>query len=222
MLCGNVNRDREEISPLDRLIDKRRSIRKYKEDMAPPEWIREMLRCAGRAPSPSNSQPVRFIGIESSQKKDALARAMALGRDEFLETLKAKGGSKRVRNWINAYYRFSEFLFTAPMVFAVGTAAPSGGFSGKLIEAGLVDGYERKTTESDISVGLALKGFILKGEELGLGSCILTAPLVFVPHIEEILGIEDICIKCLITVGFSDEEPRFIERKGLAEIYRAI
>ena len=32
----------------------------------------------------------------------------------------------------------------------------------------------------DIAVGLALKGYLLKGEELGLGSCILTAPLIFI------------------------------------------
>ncbi len=74
----------------------------------------------------------------------------------------------------------------------------------------------------DITVGLALKGFILKGEELGLGSCILTAPLVFISNVEEILEVEGIRVKCLVTAGFPDEEPRLPERKSVEEVYSDI
>jgi hypothetical protein len=38
----------------------------------------------------------------------------------------------------------------------------------------------RKDTDLDISIGLSLMAFVLKGESIGLGSCILTAPLVFI------------------------------------------
>jgi hypothetical protein len=74
-------------------------------------------------------------------------------------------------------------------------------------------------------VGLALKGFILKGQELGLGTCILTAPLIFISNIskvEEILGLENTRIKCFVTVGFPDEVPPVIERKTVAEIYKEL
>jgi nitroreductase len=90
-------------------------------------------------------------------------------------------------------------------------------FEGKII------GHDRQEeTSLDITVGLALKGFILKGKELGLGTCILTGPLVFIPNVEEILGINDVRIKCFITVGFPDEKPDMPPRKSISEIFSEI
>jgi nitroreductase len=62
----------------------------------------------------------------------------------------------------------------------------------------------------------------LKGEELGLGSCILTAPLLFIQEPERILGLKGIEIKCFVTTGYPDEEPAYIKRKDITEIYRDI
>ena len=55
-----------------------------------------------------------------------------------------------------------------------------------------------------------------------LGSCILTAPLVFMSDVEETIGTEDLNIRCLITVGFPDETPGSIRRKGVGEIYSEV
>lgn len=222
MWYGGVNRTKDNLSPLDRLIQERRSIRKYKPDKPPAEWVNRMILCATRAPSPSNSQPVRFIRIASEQKKDDLHKAMAAGRKDFLQALEAVSGSKRLRNWINAYYRFSEFMFDAPLLFAVGTITPVTGFSTQLIEAGILKAHDRKDTELDISLGLALKGFLIKAQELGLGTCILTAPLTFISNIHQTLGIDDIRIKCLVTAGFPDEDPRMPRRKSVEDVYREI
>ena len=210
------------MSSLDELINKRRSIRKYKTDIPPVEWIERMIRCANRAPSPMNSQPVRFIKISSPEIRSNLYRAMAAGRDGFLQSAAASDKPKKMRNWINAYWRFSEFMFNAPLLFAVGTDLSITSFSERLIEYEIIRKERRGDTDMDISVGLALKGFLLKGEELGLGTCILTAPLIFIQNIEKILGIEDMKIKCLVTVGSPNEEPRLPERKSVAEIYSEI
>lgn len=209
-------------SPLDRLINGRRSIRRYTDAMPDAEWIEKMIYSAGRAPSPSNSQPVRFVLIKSKRIRDDIQHAMASGKDRLIQDLESRGGSKRVRNWINAYYRFSEFMFHAPMLFAVGITASPGGLSEKLAEAGILKQPDSKQTDLDITVGLALKGFILKGQELGLGSCILTAPLVFIPDIDAILETRDIHIKCFVTVGFADEKPGFLEKRGVSHIYGEI
>ncbi|MCP4680769.1 MAG: nitroreductase family protein [Desulfobacterales bacterium] len=222
MLNGEVNSNEDSRTSLDKIIDERRSIRKYKTDMPPLEWIDKMIYSATRAPSPSNSQPVRFIRISSNEIKNELSQAMAFGKQTFLNALEGRDGIKRIRNWINAYYRFSEFMFSVPVLFAVGTVMSVSGFSEKLLEAGLMEKNEKKDTELDISVGLALKGAILKGEELGLGSCILTAPLAFITDIEEIIGIADVRIKCLLTVGFPDEVPRTLDKKNVSDIYSEI
>jgi len=220
MSHGSVKMDKDEIALLDELVTRRRSIRKYQSEMPPEEWIEMMIHCATQAPSPSNTQPVRFLKIGSKKIKEDLHDSMVSGRRYFLEALEKNGGPKRLKNWINSYYRFSEFMFRAPLLFAAGTVKSTSGFSRKLFEAGLLEKYDRK--DLDITLGLALKGFILKGEALGLGSCILTAPLVFIYNVEKILGTEDIDIRCFITVGFPDEVPGPIERKSVMEIYREV
>ena len=205
---------------LEELITKRRSIRKYKDEVPPQEWIESMIRCVTFAPSPSHTQPVRFLRINSENVKQALYESLVSGRDRFLKTLTDGGGPKRLKNWINTYYRYSQFMFDAPVLFAVGTMRSATGFSRKMFEAGLLETYEPK--DHDIALGLALKGFILKGEELGLGSCILTAPLVFVSDVEETLGTKDLDIRCLITIGFPNETPNPIRRKSVAELYEEV
>jgi len=209
--------NKDTIASFDELVNRRRSIRKYKTDIPPEEWIETMIQYAARAPSPSNTQPVRFLKISSKKIKEELRETMISGRKHFLKSVEQSGGPKRLKNWINSYFRFSEFMFQSPLLFAAGTVKSTTGFSRTLFEAGLLESYDRK--DLDITLGLALKGFLLKGESLGLGSCILTAPLVFIPDIEEILGIEDLDVRCLITVGFPDEIPGPIERKSVKEVY---
>lgn len=49
-------------------ILERRSIRKYKEEKVPMEYIHEMLRAAMQAPSAGNSQPWEFIVVDDKEK----------------------------------------------------------------------------------------------------------------------------------------------------------
>ena len=207
---------------LEDLISKRRSIRKYKPEEPPKEWIKSMLHCALMAPSPSNSQPVRFFRISSTGKRENLYHALASGKQEFLRAIQPMEEKKRLKNWINTYYRFSEFMFNAPLLFAVGTIASYKSFSKRMFDEGILRYDRREETSLDITVGLALKGFILKGEELGLGTCILTGPLVFIPNVEDILSINDIRIKCFIITGFPDEKPDMPQRKAISEIFSEI
>ena len=207
---------------LEDLINKRRSIRKYKPDNPPEEWINSMLHCALMAPSPSNSQPVRFIRISSAGKREKLYQALDSGKQEFLRAIQSEEEAKKLKNWINTYYRYSEFMFKAPALFAVGTITSYKSLSKRMFEEGIIRHDGREETSLDITVGLTLKGFILRGEELGLGTCILTGPMAFIQNVEEILGINDVRIKCFITVGFPDEKPEMPPRKSISEILSEI
>jgi nitroreductase len=210
------------MSFLDDLVKERRSIRRYRAETPPSAWIEQMVLTASQAPSSGNSRPVRFIRITSPPVKTALYEAMEAGRRRFLQAAAMSEEPKRLRNWINAYYRFSEFMFHAPVLMAVGTVDILSGFSNRLSEAGFIIPGGRMKTDIDIAVGLALEGFILKGQELDLGSCILTAPLVFISDIEEIIGVKEEKIKCFVTVGFPDEKPPARKRKAIGDIYREI
>jgi len=209
-------------TPLDKLIHKRRSIRKYTQEQPPEGYIKKMILAAMKAPSPTNSQPVRFIRILSPELMEQLHQTMEYGRESLLEAIKDAPSSKRLKNWVNAYFRFSEFMFKAPVLFAVGTTSTFVSLSERLFRAGMREQGHKKYRDVDISVGLALKGYLLKGEELGLGSCILTAPLIFIEKPETIFPLKGIEIKCFVTTGYPDEEPDYIKRKDFDEIYREL
>jgi nitroreductase len=207
---------------LDELFEKRRSIRAYTPEIPSEDLICRMVSCAGMAPSPSNAQPVRFIRIQSGKVKDNLRQRFTEGSEKFLALAKSLKGGKRLRNRINAYKRYSEFMFCAPVLFAVGVVRETPGFSTTLLDAGLLKHDPRGDTDLDISVGLALKGFILKGASMGLGSCILTAPLVFIDDVESIIKLPGISVRCFITAGYPDETPAFVEKKDIKDIYLEI
>jgi len=55
-------------------IKQRRSIRRFKPDPVPDEYLREMLEAARLAPSGSNRQPWRFIVTTDAEEKKILRR----------------------------------------------------------------------------------------------------------------------------------------------------
>ncbi len=204
----------------DQIIEARQSIRKYRAEKPPWHLIEGMLKCASTAPSPSNSQPVRYFCLKSDEIRDHLKQEMGFGRDRFLKKLEQVGGSKKIKNRINAYYRFSEFMFSAPYLFAVGVE-PVESLSQKLLEARVITEDKKKYTDPDISTGLSLNAFILKGVESGIGTCILTAPLVYVNETDTIIN-KGVRINSFVTVGFSDEDSNSPLKKTVSDIYMDI
>ncbi len=207
---------------VDQLIFQRRSIRRYKSDALPEAWVQAMLACAHQAPSPSNSQPVRYVRICSQLCREDLRQALAAGHVRLLAAHRAAGAPARLRNWINAYRRYSEFMFAAPVLLAVGVDTAIKGFASRLGEAGVLVEQGHWQAEMDITVGLALQGLLLKAQALGVGSCILTAPLIFIRDVEEVLGLEHLAVKCFITLGLADEAPKASERLPLADVVQVV
>ena len=208
--------------PIEKIIRSRRSIRKFKPEPVPPGWVESLIACATMAPSPSNSQPVRFFRLTSPVVRKELQRSMIEGRDILLGEIEAGGGAKKTKNLIKVYFRYSEFMFNAPVILCVGTEAGAGGSWRKLSEARIVMESPRGESDLDITVGLSVMCLLLKSEALGLGSCILSAPLVFLPNLEERIGLAGVRIKCFVALGFADESPTPPERKDISEIYREL
>ena len=206
----------------DQLVQNRRSIRKYKAALPSEEMIRQMIACAAMAPSPSNSRPVRFVRIQSETMRHQLKQALEEGYQSFLERNREGQNDKRLRNRINVYKRYSDFIFSAPILFAVGFVTGHTGFSKILAEAGILEVDQRESIDLDISVGLALQGFLLKAETLKIGTCIVSAPLVFIDNVEATLGLSDMRVRCLLTAGYPDEVPSHIERLDVDQMYRVI
>jgi nitroreductase len=207
---------------VEQLIFQRRSIRRYKRDGVPEEWVQALLACAHQAPSPSNSQPVRYIRIQSQDCRENLRQALDRGHRRLLADHMAIGAPARLRNWINAYHRHCTFMDTAPELLAVGVDSGVKGFAWRLHQAGLKASDRLSESGLDIAIGLALQGLLLKAQALGLGSCILTAPLIFIPEVEKLLGVEGVAVKCFVTLGVADEAPAAPERLPLQDVIRVV
>ncbi len=192
------------------LIKRRRSIRRYKKEVPSEELIKECLLCAIWAPSPLNVQPVRYIRIVSDDVRKKIWKSLVKGKEDILEKTE-----ERTKKWIKIYWeRYCKFMFEAPVLFAVCVKKEK-----KMLSERLLGHPDRSL---DISVGLSLSNFILRAEELGLGTCILTAPFLFVKNIEDILGIKDLSVRCFLTLGFPEQIPDPPERYPVSEIYRKI
>jgi nitroreductase len=204
---------------VEQLLKSRRSIRKYRDTLPPDRWLEAMIRCALHAPSPSNSQPVRFVRFTSFESRHWLQNMMDEARKSFLARIAEHPDFKRLRNIINFAYRHSVFMFDAPILMAAGNPAEPSGLTGHLSRAGMICSQQKENRDLDISLGLAVKGFVLKAHSLGLGTCILTAPLHFMPDLDQVLPHKELQLKCFLTVGFPEHTPKRPPRKAATEIY---
>ncbi|MGD2073237.1 MAG: nitroreductase family protein, partial [Candidatus Thorarchaeota archaeon] len=64
---------------LFQVVEKRRSVRRYKQYSIPPQDLSSMLNAARLAPSVENTQPWRFIVVRNQEMKEILAEA-AIGQ----------------------------------------------------------------------------------------------------------------------------------------------
>jgi nitroreductase len=202
------------------LVESRRSIRKFRENPPPRELLLEMIRCTSFAPSPSNSRPVRYIAVNSPDIRGEILTRLDAGRAELLDQIDEAGLSKRLKNRINVYFRYSEFMLNAPWLLAAGTA-PVKTFAGHLREQGL-QVNEKSGNDVDIALGASLQTLMLKGAELGIGTCVLTAPMTFLESLSDIRGFETVNLKCFIAAGYPDETPGYIERSTPDDIFQEL
>jgi nitroreductase len=153
------------------LVERRVSVRHFLPDRIDPGDVREMIRIAGLAPSPNNSQPWRFVAITS--------RALL---DEPADEDAARARRKVV--W------HSTFFTEAPLVVAVValpySAVIQGALDGSMLTNARVNAMRG---QPDIqSVGAAVEHLLLAATDMGYGGCWLSGPLLARPELERLLG----------------------------------
>jgi len=202
----------------DDIVMGRRSIRRYKSLIPPDDAIEAMIHAAMVAPSPSNTQPIRFIRLQSPHFRERLRQAMTQKQVKLQALAESSGRPKWMKNRINFYNRYMTFLFDAPVLMAVATMRPQ-----ELVtEPETMFGPELeqiRVMNLHMTSGLAVMNYLLKGESLGLGSCIMSAPLIFLDEPEGLLGLEGMEMICFITTGYPAEEAKPIKRKTIEEVY---
>jgi nitroreductase len=192
-------------------IEKRRSIRKFKRDPVPDEYITALIEAARLAPSGSNTQPWRFKIASDDETKAKLAVA--------------------------AYNQ--SFVAQAPVVLVCcadlqgyfeGITARSQDFGKEgALEETMVRVLRERTEQLKMmnvqdlapgiafNVAIAVEHIVLRALDFGLGSCWVR--MIDEQKIKDIFGWgNSIHVVALLPLGYPDEAPAQRKRRTIEEI----
>jgi len=183
-----------------KLIEARKSIRKFKKDMPPKEMIDRILNAGMHAPSGKNLQNWRFFVVTGKK------------RDEYLKySQKSWLGIKDIlqRTLKPSLYEFTERFF-----FTLGEAPV-------LVFCYSVNNPEEKHYTNIGSVYMAVENINLACVAEGLGCCTMGAPLEIKNEVDEFLNVKDLPefksgqmeLLCGLVLGYPDHEPPNAPRK---------
>jgi F420 biosynthesis protein FbiB-like protein len=193
---------------LSKLIQSRRSVRKYLSQPVSPESIEQILESARWAPSPHGRQPWRFAVITSQQLKLRLAVQMG---DTWRQNLQMDGQSADIVDI--RLEKSRQRILNAPVIIIPCLY---------LEDLDLYPDQRRQADETTMaiqSIGAAIQNMLLMAYDLGLDAGWMCAPL-FCPEIVcEVLDLDSRFLPhALITVGYAAEDPKRRERLPLSSL----
>ncbi|MBD3191126.1 MAG: hypothetical protein GF308_10800 [Candidatus Heimdallarchaeota archaeon] len=168
------------VMTFDKIIQERRSIRRYKPDPLTNEQLTAILDAGNKAPSAKNLQHWRFHVFLGEAKKEFTTFCL----DMF--------DKKANEPDVHPYARYSfKIMEEAPIIVLVYTAQK-------------MDHPSRPDIQS---VAAAIQNMLLKAYELGLGSLWICDVLYIDELINEHLEI-DMQLIAAVTFGYPDENPK--------------
>jgi nitroreductase len=204
------------------LVESRSSVRQFAPDQVAPDDVREMVRVAGLAPSPNNSQPWQFVAVSRPSLLKEMADAVRAKVDAILPA-PATDDARRSRQQVEW---FSTFFADAPLVVAVVLLPYESVIEGALKSSGLTGAQVNAMRgQPDVqSLGAAVEHLLLAAADLGYGGCWMSGPLVARDALERLLEIRPPGrLATLVAIG----RPAIAllshrERKTVDEILRVI
>jgi nitroreductase len=192
-------------------IDKRRSIRKYKDKAVPDRLLRQVLEAARLAPSTSNTQSWKFKIVTDDETRREI-RESAYGQ-RFVEEapvviaccLDFEAFKERGKQTIKLVLKSG----VRPSLEMVLRSVKGG--KGREFEA------ERVVVNGIINVSIATEHMALAAAGLGLGTCWVRA----FDHkaVSKILDLPDtVALVALMTLGYPAQSPGARPRKPLDEL----
>jgi len=197
-----------------KIIKTRRSIRRYKDKYVPDELLEKIIEAGRWSPSGDNGQPWRFIIVRDPETKKALGKIAAEGSgrrftaeyftgrmQERFEGLKDPDKKDRAFRKLTSG-EVSSFLANAPVI---------------IIVCAKLDVWDVPYDSA-----MATQNMLLMARTLGLGSCVVVAPvsdmrddikvmeLLKIPHGYKVIA--------PLAIGYPDESPNPRPRLSLEEI----
>ncbi|MFX0198354.1 MAG: nitroreductase family protein [Candidatus Hodarchaeota archaeon] len=190
-------------------VKSRRSIRKYTDKKISREQIQRMIEAACWSPSNLNRQGWKFIIFENLHEIKKLADRVR----QFIKKSLTKT-NRMVANKADELIYYSGAFDKAPVVILV-MHKKSPAMSKSMLNLAT---SELASGEA-ISAAMACQNLLLAANAMGLGACIMTAPLLAGAvwnSLEDLpLGYEP---TCLITIGHPSEIPSAPSRKKLEHV----
>lgn len=186
---GQINRDE-----FYKIIESRKSIRKFKKQDVPHDVLERLLSAAEHAPSGKNRQNWRFFVVQGAK------------RDEYLKySQKSWLGIKDV---LQQKLKPSLYEFTERFFFTLGDAPV-------IIFAYSENSEDERHYTSIGSVYMAVENLNLACQVEGLGCCTMGAPLEIQKEVDQFLGVDkhekynkgDLELLCAVVVGYPDHNP---------------
>lgn len=177
-----------------KLLESRKSIRKFKKEPIPKETIERIMMAGCQAPSGKNRQNWRFYIVQGKKRDDYLKYSQKswLGiKDILKERLKP------------SLYDFTERFF-----FTLGDAPV-------LVFCYSLNTKDEKYLTSVGSVYMAVENINLACLVEGLGCCTMGAPLEIKKEVDQFLGVDqlpeyksgELELLCGLVIGAPDHEP---------------
>jgi len=188
------------------IIEKRKSIRKFKPTPVPQEVLERILMAGMHAPSGKNRQNWRFFVLTGAKRDEylKLSQKSWLGIQPILE--------KRLKP---SLYQFTERFF-----YTLGDAPV-------VILCYSHNDQEERYHTSIGSVYMAVQNMNLAAVQEGLGSCTMGAPLEIRADVDAFLGVDqwpsykagELELLCALVLGYPDHEPPKAPRQTKNRIY---
>jgi F420 biosynthesis protein FbiB-like protein len=188
----------------------RRSIRRFKQDPIPEEILKKIIAAASYAPSPKNSQPWRFVVIQSDEAKNRVIKAMKDGVERVIATA-AMNGVQRP-DAIRARDTIISMQQTPVTIFVLCS----------MMQEGVDDGVNWSLSATDLevsyiqSIGAAIQNMLLTATEFGIGSLWNCDILYAYPELSSYIGAE-LPIIAAVSFGYTEQAPGMPKRKALDE-----
>jgi nitroreductase len=192
------------------LMKARRSVRRFLDRPVSHETIEKLVEAARWAPSNHNRQGWKFLVFEDRERIRELARQ---ARKRLAEKL--SGASPLLSQHAHETVQHATLFEGAPCVMLVMHKRPtavSGEATAGLESPDLVSG-------EPLSAAMAVQNMLLAASALGLGACVMTAPLLAGEVFEAIPDLPaGLVPTCLVAVGYPADSPPAPRRKRLEQI----
>lgn len=177
-----------------KLLESRRSIRKFKPEAPPREVVERLLAAAMQAPSGKNRQNWRFYVVQGKK------------REEYLKYSQKSWQS--IKGILQQRLKPSLYEFTERFFYTLGDAPV-------LIFAYSHNSSEERYHTSIGSVYMAVENLNLACFAEGLGCCTMGAPLEIKEDVDRFLGVDqlpeykagELELLCGVVLGYPDHTP---------------